>query len=265
MKHMLSENLSIAISAALDSGKAIMDIYLEGNVGVEYKNDLSPITDADIVSSRIINKHLSVTSIPIVSEETDDISFDERKTWKELWIVDPIDDTKEFISRNGEFTVNIAMLRNQALVLGVVYAPALRELYFAEANIGSFKYIVDEHISPTNLLEFSTQLPSTKNHDSYKIVASRSHLSHETENYIHIIQSKKTNVELISKGSSLKFCMVAEGVADCYPRFAPTMEWDTAAGHAICKFAGKRVTDLVTNDELVYNGKTLKNNWFIVD
>jgi 3'(2'), 5'-bisphosphate nucleotidase len=114
-------------------------------------------------------------------------------------------------------------------------------------------------------LEFSTELPSTKNHDSYKIVASRSHLSHETENYIHIIQSKKTNVELISKGSSLKFCMVAEGVADCYPRFAPTMEWDTAAGHAICKFAGKRVTDLVTNDELVYNGKTLKNNWFIVD
>jgi len=262
---MLSDNLSIAISAALDSGKAIMDIYLQGNVGVEYKNDLSPITNADIVSSRIINKHLSATSIPIVSEETDDIPFDERKTWKELWIVDPIDGTKEFISRNGEFTVNIAMLSNQTLVLGVVYAPALRELYFAEANIGSFKCIVDDHISLTNLLEFSTKLPSTKNHHSYKMVASRSHLSPETENYIHIIQSKKTNVELISKGSSLKFCMVAEGVADCYPRFAPTMEWDTAAGHAICKFAGKRVTDLVTNDELVYNGKTLKNNWFIVD
>jgi len=262
---MLSENLLLAIRAALESGQAIMEIYLGDNIDIECKNDLSPLTNADLVASKIITKHLVGSSIPIISEETEHVSFEERRTWLDLWIIDPLDGTKEFVNKNGEFTVNIALVLNQSLELGVVYAPALGELYYAQSDLGSFKVIVDEQFDINTLIASSVKLPHNQNNNSFKIVASRSHLSLETENYIDIIQSKKTNVELISKGSSLKFCMVAEGVADCYPRFAPTMEWDTAAGHAICKYAGKKVTDLVTNDELVYNGKTLKNNWFIVD
>ncbi len=260
----LPQNLLIAIKAALESGAAIMDIY-NNNFEVEFKSDLSPLTKADIASHDIIVKYLKGTNIPILSEEGKAIPYEERKLWNDCWIVDPLDGTKEFIKKNGEFTVNIAMVSNHIPIIGVVYTPALKELFFAESSIGSFKIIIDSNFEINNLLALSTKLPCKLTPIEFTIVASRSHLSEETTAYINELQLIHTHIQMISKGSSLKLCMVAEGEANCYPRFAPTMEWDTAAGHAICKYAGKNVIDWVTKKELLYNNKELTNNWFVVN
>ena len=170
-----------------------------------------------------------------------------------MWIVDPLDGTKEFVKRNGEFTVNIALIKDGAPIIGVIYVPVSRCLYFA-SHTGTYK----EHNGEKN------KLPMIKKQRNFRVVGSRSHLSLETENYINKLRKEKGEIDLVSMGSSLKICLVAEGFADVYPRFAPTMEWDTAAGHAIAKYAGKNLIDLETNSEMIYNRPILKNNWFIV-
>ena len=261
---MLKENLSIAIEAAIAAGNAIMEIYNGDDFDVQIKGDSSPLTLADIASHDIIEQFLAKTNIPVLSEEGKSIPYDERKNWSLLWIVDPIDGTKEFIKRNGEFTVNIALVENQIPVAGVVYAPALQELYFSDSISGAFKVKIDENVSLNELINKADKLPSIPLPSVYTVVASRSHLSPETEEYINELKSLHGNVEMVSKGSSLKLCMVAEGKAHCYPRFAPTMEWDTAAGHAICKYAGFEVKDWVTKNEMLYNRENLLNNWFLV-
>ncbi len=261
----MKSNLEIAIKAALEAGKIILEIYNSGDFCVEQKEDNSPLTKADIASHNVIVSNLEVTDIPILSEEGQSISYQKRKQWKNLWIIDPIDGTKEFINRNGEFTVNIALIENQKPILGVIFTPCSGELYFSTKEKGSFKNKVNLiNYSIEALIEEAIRLPINRTDKTFTIVASRSHMSKETQGFIFEMQEKYGQVNLISKGSSLKLCMVAEGKADCYPRFAPTMEWDTAAGQAICEHAGFQLIDIKTNDQMLYNREDLLNNWFIV-
>ncbi len=257
--------LKIAIEASLEAGDSIMAIYESDDFDVTTKGDDSPLTRADLSSHNIIKQHLEKTEIPILSEEGKAIAYEERKDWDLLWIVDPIDGTKEFIKKNGEFTVNIALVQDQKPILGVVYAPAINTIYFSSKDIGAFKN--DEVEAPQAVEEIKAsaiKLPVKRDDDKYVVVASKSHMSPETQEYIDELEKTHGKVETISKGSSLKMCMVADGTADCYPRFAPTMEWDTAAGNAICIGAGKTVLDWETKQDMVYNRKELLNNWFLV-
>lgn len=261
MKHLLNT----AITAALEAGKAILEIYRSGEFDVEIKGDNSPLTKADKASHNVIVSYLEKTEIPVLSEEGKETPYQERKNWKKLWIVDPIDGTKEFIKRNGEFTVNIALIENQKTLIGVIFVPVTRELYFSTKKMGAFKVKVSlDYFDVDTLISNGNKLPLARKDNTFTIVASRSHMSKETEEYVAEMQNKHCNVNLISKGSSLKLCMVAEGVADCYPRFAPTMEWDTAAGQAICEHAGFVVIDYISKENMLYNRKELLNNWFLV-
>ena len=245
--------LKIAKEAAKKAGEKILQIYGD-DFSVSYKEDKSPLTIADRRANDIIESYLLKTNIPILSEEGNLTEYKDRENWKLLWIVDPLDGTKEFIKRNGEFTVNIALVKNGKPILGVVFVPVKGWLYYGSSN-GSYREIDAKKV----------KLPLDNKSTSFKVVGSRSHQSPETKEYFDDIKKRKKNVEIVSMGSSIKICLVAEGSADVYPRFAPTMEWDTAAGHAIAKYAGKKLIDLKTNQEMVYNRERLKNNWFIVE
>ena len=258
-------NLKIAIEAALQAGKAILEIYHSGDFDIEIKGDNSPLTRADTASHNVIMSYLESTGIPVLSEEGRAITYDQRKEWNQLWVVDPIDGTKEFIKRNGEFTVNIAFIEDQKPILGVIFVPAKGVLYFSSKEMGAFKVVGNlQNYDVDALLAKANKLPLKRKDKTFTIVASRSHMTPETESYVQEMRSKHGAVNLISKGSSLKLCMVAEGLADCYPRFAPTMEWDTAAGHAICEHAGFQVMEWDTKKTILYNRKDLLNNWFLV-
>lgn len=261
--------LYIAIRAALDAGKSIMDIYTDPEVDfeIETKADNSPLTLADKASNRLIVSALSVTPFPILSEEEKEVPFEERKQWTTLWIVDPLDGTKEFIKRNGEFTVNIALVNKGVPVIGVIYVPVRKELYFACDALGAYKLTNIDSASQPSMDEMrrkAARLPSALMHQGVVVVASRSHQTEETTRYIENLRKKGQPVTLISSGSSLKICLVAEGSADIYPRFAPTMEWDTAAGHAIAKAAGCEVYHIDEKTPLAYNKEKLLNPWFVV-
>lgn len=257
--------LNTAITAALEAGKAILEIYHSGDFDIETKGDNSPLTKADTASHNVIMSYLTNTEIPVLSEEGKAIPYEERKDWSQLWIVDPIDGTKEFIKRNGEFTVNIALIEDQRPLIGVIFVPVSGELYFSSKETGAFKSVVDlQNFDIKTLISNSIELPLDREDLTYTIVASRSHMSEETRVYVQEMRDIHGTVNLISKGSSLKLCMVAEGTADCYPRFAPTMEWDTAAGQAICEHAGFQVLDWETKKSMLYNRKQLLNNWFLV-
>ena len=259
------EALKIAIEAALEAGKNILEIYKSDDFEVEIKGDNSPLTKADKASHNVIVSYLGKTNIPILSEEGKEITYEKRKDWNQLWIVDPIDGTKEFIKRNGEFTVNIALIENQKTFLGVIFVPVTGELYFSSKELGAFKVKVDlDNFDVETLISNGNKLPLQREDKSFTIVASRSHMSAETREYVQQMRDLHGEVNLISKGSSLKLCMVAQGTANCYPRFAPTMEWDTAAGQAICEHAGFRVIDWSTKKDMLYNRKDLLNNWFLV-
>ena len=261
----LKEHLHTAITAALKAGERILEIYHNEDFDVDFKSDDSPLTKADTASHHIIMSYLEETGIPVLSEEGKGIPYATRKDWEYLWIVDPIDGTKEFIKKNGEFTVNIALIHNQVPVLGVIYVPVLEEVFYAAKDLGSFKATgISPETEVQTALDAGLQLPLQQPTRPYTAVASKSHLSPETVDYIKSLEDEHGEVATISKGSSLKLCMVAEGQADCYPRFAPTMEWDTAAGSAICNYAGKQVIDRETQQEMLYNRKQLLNNWFLV-
>ena len=261
----MQQLLKTAIRAALEAGKAILEVYHSEEFDVEMKVDNSPLTKADKASHNIIMSFLSKTNIPVLSEEGRDISYQERKNWNQLWVVDPIDGTKEFIKRNGEFTVNIALIKNQCPILGVIFVPVKSEMYFSVKEKGAFKVAVDlENFDFQKLLSKSDKLPMQRENKTFTVVASRSHMSQETEDYVQKMRNIYGEVNLISKGSSLKLCMVAEGQADCYPRFALTMEWDTAAAHAVAKYAGCEVINVDDNEPLCYNKENLLNPFFIV-
>ncbi len=257
--------IEIAIKASIEAGKAIMEIY-DTNFDIEYKKDSSPLTTADNASHQIITSYLEKTAIPILSEEGKHLPFEERKDWKQFWLVDPLDGTKEFIKKNGEFTVNIALIDHGEPVAGIIYVPVTDVLYVGIKNRGAYKLQNTEKFnrSVSELREKAINLPEIKNENRYRVVASRSHLSAETSAFIEKMENHHPNIQIVSKGSSLKLCLIAEGAADIYPRFAPTMEWDTGAGHAIVNAAGGKV--VLAEDEnipLEYNKENLLNPWFI--
>ena len=263
-----SKLLPIAIEAVLKGAEKIMQVYAS-TTQITLKEDKSPLTQADTMAHNAIKEILATTNLPLLSEEGSKINFATRKDWDYFWMVDPLDGTKEFIKKNGEFTVNIALIKKNSPVFGVIYAPVLETLYFGYENIGSYKLQLNMHSTnystTEELVAKSIKLPENKKRDSYIIVASRSHFNDETEKFVAMARQKHSNIDFISKGSSLKICLVADGSADVYPRLAPTMEWDTAAGHAIAKFAGKQVIDRQTGSAMIYNKENLLNNWFVVE
>ena len=262
-----NELLVKAINASIKGGHAIMDVYTS-DFTVELKDDKSPLTLADKNCNEVIEHHLLGTDIPFLSEEGAKITYSERKDWQYSWLVDPLDGTKEFVKRNGEFTVNIALIHNGNPIIGVIYVPVKKELYFAMEGLGSYKVnlnsVIESIESIETLIELSNSLPIDYKRENYVIVGSRSHMSAETEVFFDAMKKKHGDVKVLAVGSSLKLCMVAEGKADAYPRYAPTMEWDTGAGHAIAKYAGFSVKQYNSNEDVIYNKEDLLNPWFLV-
>ena len=255
--------LSLAIEAALKAGIETLKFYLH-EFDVLIKDDHSPLTQADLEANRVINELLESTGIPVLSEENKLIPFETRKGWNHFWLIDPLDGTKEFINRSSEYTVNIALIENGIPILGVVFAPALNILYYGLKDFGSFKSKADPTDLPENILSRGKLLQPGKVHKKLRIVASRSHLSEETKAFINKLETNTNIGEMQSYGSSLKLCMVAEGSADIYPRLGPTMEWDTAASHAVAVFAGCKVLNLIDSGPLLYNKENLLNPWFVI-
>ncbi|MBN2669214.1 MAG: 3'(2'),5'-bisphosphate nucleotidase CysQ [Bacteroidales bacterium] len=252
----------IAYKASVDAGQAIMNIYLSNDFGVEKKSDESPLTKADLAAHQTIIKYLESTNIPILSEEAANISFQDRKQWNRFWLVDPLDGTKEFIKKNDEFTVNIALIENHRPIIGIVYLPVFKSVYIGAQGLGSFH----SEYCPENVSEIMTkvnQLPKALP-SIYTVVGSRSHMNEATQEYFQTLEKMYGKIDIISTGSSLKLCMVAEGKAHEYPRFGPTMEWDTAAGDAVAYFSGAKVTKDDGITPLNYNKENLLNPFFIV-
>ena len=257
--------LKTAIEAALLAGKEIMTVYTR-NFEVEIKDDASPLTEADRAANTVIVKLLQQTPFPIISEESRQLPYETRKNWETCWIVDPLDGTKEFIKKNDEFTVNIALVSNGIPVMGVILVPALNELYYTIVSESkAYKVVVEDSDTDIDLLFAKAESIHPKIHPTKtRVVGSRSHMNDETLHFIEQLKSNGKEIEIVSKGSSLKFCLIAEGAADYYPRFAPTMEWDTAAGQAICKAVNVTVKDITTGNEMQYNKEHLLNHFFLV-
>jgi 3'(2'), 5'-bisphosphate nucleotidase len=213
----------------------------------------------------VIVEILQSTGLPILSEEGKDIPWEDRKNWHRFWLVDPLDGTKEFIKRNGEFTVNIALIEDHKPIAGVIYVPVTKTLYAGIVGEGAWKGKgMDETVTFEALKSQGQQLPSENLPTTYTLVGSRSHMNKETEDFMSARRQEHGDITVIAKGSSLKICLVAENAAHEYPRFGPTMEWDTAAGHAIANAAGKRVVRVDSHEELRYNKRELLNPYFVV-
>ncbi|VAX32996.1 3'(2'),5'-bisphosphate nucleotidase [hydrothermal vent metagenome] len=283
--HEYTINLIVSLLATKVAGDAILEVY-DRDFGIEHKDDGSPLTLADRCSHEIIFDHLTSLppeQLPVLSEEGKDIPYEERRTRDYYWLVDPLDGTKEFIKRNGEFTVNIALIHKDRPVLGVIYIPVKDTFYFAAEGLGTYKLEGSEKVGNlelreeknnekvikdllSDILRDSTRLPvmpSAGHRSGITIIGSRSHVTKEFEEFVDKMRKKYAEIEFISAGSSLKFCLVAEGKADIYPRFGPTMEWDTAAGQAIVEQAGGAVLDVETRKRMSYNKENLLNHWFI--
>ncbi|MFV1983343.1 MAG: 3'(2'),5'-bisphosphate nucleotidase CysQ [Thiohalomonadales bacterium] len=250
---MIKETLKKVVEIAVKAGDAIIEVYNSDNFDVQTKGDNSPLTRADLTAHHIIVGALEqlTPEIPVLSEESSTIPYEERKHWTKFWLVDPLDGTKEFIKRNGEFTVNIALIDNQKPVMGVVYAPVLNRTYYAAENIGAYVQYEGNQAQEIHVADYRQQ--------QLKVVASRSHAGPDLQRFL----DKIGDYSVISMGSSLKLCLVAEGKAHLYPRLGPTMEWDTAASHAVVNAAGGQVTNL-EKESLVYNKENLLNPYFMV-
>jgi 3'(2'), 5'-bisphosphate nucleotidase len=248
-----AEMLACLVEAERKAGTAIMTVY-RSPVSVEQKADRSPVTAADRLSHEIVTATLKRDyAFPVLSEEGKSIEYDERRRWDAFWLVDPLDGTKEFINGNGEFTVNIALIRGGVPVMGVIYVPVKDLLYYAVKGGGAYKI---EH-------GLTVRLPLRTERKDCTVVGSRSHASREFEEYVRTLRARHEDLAFVSAGSSLKFCLVAEGTADLYPRLGTTMEWDTAAGQLIVEEAGGRVVDASDGRPLRYNKADLRNPHFI--
>jgi 3'(2'), 5'-bisphosphate nucleotidase len=254
-------NIINSLPIAIKAGNQILEIY-KTDFKQEYKANNSPVTIADQAAHKIIVNGLHNTNTPILSEEGEHTNYNIRKDWKKFWLVDPLDGTKEFINRNGEFTVNIALIENGVPTAGIVYAPILDILFFGSVKLGAFK-LNSANQNLKNWKDLAVKLPLKKTSSKYTLIASRSHLNKETTDFIHNLKSKYNDLDIVNKGSSLKLCMIAEGTADVYPRYAPTMEWDTAAGHAIINASGGKIFQTNISEEIEYNKQNLLNPWFI--
>lgn len=263
----MDTNLRLAILSAIKAGEEILKVYDEEAPDVEFKSDNSPLTKADKNAHLAIVEGLKNSGLPVLSEEGKSIPYQDRSGWELFWLIDPLDGTKEFIKKNGEFTVNIALIALDTPVLGVVYVPVTGVLYFASEETGSYKMQIANDFNEADLVNLVNQAESlinTQYPEIYTIVASRSHSTKETEDFLSEKEKELGNVELISAGSSLKLCLVAERKAHIYPRLAPTMEWDTAAGHAVAHYSDCKVYNYKTGRELKYNKENMLNPWFVV-
>lgn len=245
--------LETAIEAAEKACTEILEVYNSGDFQTEAKGDNSPLTLADKKAHLVIVDKLQSTNLPILSEEGKNIPYAERKNWEYFWLVDPLDGTKEFVKRNGEFTVNIALIHNQRPVMGVLAVPVTGDVYYSSEGNGVFVKRNGETIP------LPKRNPIDLKQNGLRVVASRSHMSDETQAFIQSLKEPS----LVSKGSSLKFMLLAEDKADVYPRFAPTMEWDTAAAHAIVHEVGFSVLQKDSDQSLLYNKPDLLNPHFI--
>jgi 3'(2'), 5'-bisphosphate nucleotidase len=291
--------LFIALRATARAFPEILSVY-RGSFSVDTKADHSPITEADRRSNQVITEELSQNSpYPILSEEGGSIPFSERRNWQRFWVVDPLDGTKEFVKRNGEFTINIALVEGSVPILGVVYAPLPDLLYFAweqsgarsgdaqprdvslnhessGGRCGSYRLEGFSKLAapiPDDLVERAVKLPhsepfnfdETQKRKSITVIGSRSHRGPHFSDYVLTLKQRYAEqVEIRTSGSALKPCLVADGSADIYPRFGPTMEWDTAAPHAVVRGVGKRMVAFDSSRELVYNKEKLVNPSFLV-
>jgi len=249
----MKELLDNVVDIAKQAGDAIMDVYESNDFNVELKDNDSPLTKADIAANDIIVAALTdlTPEIPILSEESAKAPYEKRKAWAKFWLVDPLDGTKEFIKRNGEFTVNIALIENGKPILGVVYAPVLKHTYSGVEGLGAFK---QEEKNPAQEIKVADH-----RNQKLKVVASRSHAGPDLQAFLDSLD----DYDVISMGSSLKLCLVAEGKAHLYPRLGPTMEWDTGAAHAVVNAAGGQVVNL-DEEPLQYNKENLLNPYFMV-
>jgi len=249
---------------AREAGNEILDVYQGDDFQVEIKSDKTPLTIADKKSNHIIVKGLQeiFPEIPILSEESRRIPYHERKKWKYLWIIDPLDGTKEFIKRNGEFSINLALIKNSVPIFGILYIPVKEILYFASKGYGAYKKDrrTDNIKLPTNRKDKKNE----KSNDMVKrIIFSRSHYTEETKHFVERIKKQFSRIHMISAGSAMKMAYLAEGKADIYPRLAPTMEWDIAAGQIILEESGGKLLDFYKRTPLIYNKKDLINPWFL--
>jgi 3'(2'), 5'-bisphosphate nucleotidase len=254
----LNQWIQIAQKAANDAGKLIMDIYDSGKFEIEIKDNTSPITRADKRAHEIITNCLNQTRLPILSEEGMKLNFEKRKSWEYFWLIDPLDGTKEFIHKNGEFTVNIALIKRNTPLAGVIYRPSTGTLYTGPAEKGIYKTEGKKTIEILPLEKRKT-FNELLGKQGVRIVASRSHYSAETHSFI----ARFKEPEVITMGSSLKFMLLLENKADIYPRFGTTMEWDTAAAHAILNASNRGVYQTDLSAELTYNKPDLRNPFFI--
>jgi len=255
--------LKISIEAAIRAGEKTLE-YFDREMTIKTKEDCSPLTKADLESNLIINEILKPTGIPILSEENKIVPYKIRKEWKQFWMVDPLDGTKEFINKSPEYTVNIALIENNKPVMGVIYVPVQKMLYYATRNVGVFKVNAFSSLSLDLLFKNSISLPVKQNSkNKIVVIASKSHMSEETIDFINNLNKYQIEYELASIGSSLKFGLLAEGLADIYPRFGPTMEWDTAAGQAIAEAAKCHLINADDGEYLKYNKENLYNPSFI--
>ncbi len=243
------------LELAGQAGQAIMEVYGRPDFAVQVKDDRSPLTEADLAANKVLMDGLAgmLPGVPILSEESREIPWEERCNWQRFWLVDPLDGTKEFVKRNGEFTVNVALIENGRPLLGVVHAPVLNESYWGGPAIGSYLQVLGKDRRGIRVA------PDPAAGDPLLVVASRSHRSPELESYL----DKLGEHECVAMGSSLKLCLVAAGRAHHYPRIGPTMEWDTAAAHALVLGAGGSVVNL-QGEELRYNKENLLNPYFLV-
>jgi 3'(2'), 5'-bisphosphate nucleotidase len=258
--HLDSADIAYLIETCRLAGDAVMDVYA-GRIDVERKSDGSPLTEADLRSNAVICHRLAsrFPGVPVVSEESAaGVPWEERRNWRACWLVDPLDGTKEFIRRNGQFTVNIALAVGGRPVAGLVLAPALGRLYYTAPGEGAFR--ADGTGVPARL-----PLPRERAGGEVVVVGSLSHHAAEVDDFVAALKKRHGSVRFVSMGSALKICLVADGTADFYPRFGPTMEWDTAAAHAVANAAGCRVRRPDSGEELVYNKENLLNPHFIVE
>lgn len=266
--HPLNTLYTIAINAALEAGAAIASIYNRG-FQVRYKEDQSPLTEADLASHNCIKNKLAGCGLPLLSEEGNIPSWEQRKSWNRYWLIDPLDGTKEFVKRNGEFTVNIALMEKDFPIFGVIYIPVSRELYFGSQQTGSYRMILEDEKPLVKINGFeewkiaATRLPVPRNTKDIWLMLSRSHVSEKTGVWLKQIEKHFGSIKTLNVGSSIKFCRMAEGMVQLYPRFSPTMLWDTAAGQAIAEGAGMAVISLSDKKRLAYHREELRNPDFV--
>jgi len=253
-QHLSSGSIEQLLSIARKAGAAILEVYDREDFDISKKDDESPLTAADKAANDIICAGLEALDepYPIISEENKDIPYEERRNYSVFWLVDPLDGTKEFIKRNGEFTVNIALISHGKPVFGVVFTPVTNTMYFASKGSGAFVE-TDAGVSKLEAATFSMK------DTGLNVVCSRSHLNDETKAFIEKLNTPDT----VSKGSSLKFLILAVGEAHLYPRIAPTMEWDTGAAQCVLEEAGGKVVEYETGEPLMYNKEVLLNPFFL--